>query len=159
MTLWFALPFQCRVTSFSASTNGPSTRTSTFFRNGRSRMSSQRNPVYSQMVFSGNFSWISSIRFPALLPVLPVERITAGEGHAGDPGWGQRLEKFLLSPASSNGSPPFTSHVTGFWQPGQAWLQPASHKTVRRPSPFNMSSFVMLWYRICFSFSFDLSLG
>ena len=27
-------------------------------------MSSQRNPVYSQMVFSGNFLWISSMRFP-----------------------------------------------------------------------------------------------
>ena len=59
-------------------------------------MSSQRNPVYSQMVFSGNFLWISSIEISCLLPVLPVERVTAGKSHAGDPGWRQRLEKFLL---------------------------------------------------------------
>ena len=36
------------------------------------------------------------------------------------------------------------SQVTGFWHSGQWWEQPATHRTTRRPSPFSISSFVML---------------
>ena len=41
----------------------------------------------------------------------------------------------------------------------QPWLQPATHRTVRRPSPFNMSSLVILWYRMGIFLSFRPECG
>ena len=79
-------------------------------------MSSQRNPVYSQMVFSGNFLWISSMRFPVSFRFCqwsgsPPEKVTPEIQD------GARASKSSSFAASSKGSPPFTSHVIGFWHP------------------------------------------
>ena len=59
ITLWFLLPFQWSFPSNSSCTKGPSTITSQYFTTSNVLISSQQNPVYNQMVFSGNVSLIS----------------------------------------------------------------------------------------------------
>ena len=51
--------------------------------------------------------------------------------------------KSSSSAALSNGIPPATSQVIGFWHPWQWCVHPETHKTTLKPSPLSMSSFVI----------------
>ena len=128
MILWLEEPRYSKFKSLLLFIYGPSTNTSMYFISSFSCICSYVYPVYIQTVLFGYFSLISLRSLVVLCKFW---------GCNGSPPLSVIPSIYSLSNSAkssslavlSKGIPLLISHVWGFWQPRQRWLQPATHKT------------------------------